>query len=64
MSDNEIELKCPRCGHIWREDIAKLDRQAQVIYKGAGTRTVAYRARCPKCGAYVIVEVDEAEGDG
>ena len=63
MSATMIEIKCPRCGHTWRVDVAALGKPDQVIYKDAPrrNRVETYRVRCPNCGAYALVDVEAQE---
>jgi len=65
MSDNFIEVRCVICGHAWLEDIDELKRQQgiykAVVYRGASAKTQSYRARCPKDGTWVVVDVEEVD---
>lgn len=62
MSEQRLAVTCPRCGHTWSIDLAKLDQEDQVIYKGR-VQQKSYRVQCPRCDTYVVVKVafEEAE---
>jgi endogenous inhibitor of DNA gyrase (YacG/DUF329 family) len=59
MSNNRIEITCSRCGHTWYEDLARLDKADQDIYKGKmhNIREKTYRVPCPQCGTNNVVTV-------
>ena len=56
MSTNRIEITCIRCGHTWYEDLAHLDKEDQVIYKGV-LKQATYRVSCPQCDTNNVVTV-------
>ena len=62
-----VEIPCPRCGTQWWVDPAQLEGPEQIVYKSAERRgrVESYRIRCPKCGTYVVVnlEVEEESHD-
>jgi hypothetical protein len=59
MSESLVELVCPRDGHQWYEDLQHLEKLGLVIYKDGeqARRVERYRARCPKDGTYLIIDV-------
>ena len=64
IPDSLIQIKCPRCGHTWYEDVEQLKREEeQPIYKGIDlpTGVLEFRRPCPTCGTYVIVRVKEED---
>ena len=63
-----IEITCPRCGHIWYEDVDKLKLKEEVIYKALdGAPDVPgmqrFRVFCPVDRTRVIVTVEERKSD-
>jgi hypothetical protein len=64
MANNLIEIKCPRCGYVWREDVTQLEKTEETMMKlyraaDARPRITSYRARCPNDYTWVIVDVEE-----
>ena len=62
MSD-KITITCKRCGHIWGKSLEELE-VLQTIYRGdemekPKVKIVEYRAKCPVCGTYNIITVEE-----
>jgi hypothetical protein len=66
--ETTYEIPCQQCGHSWKVVLEQLERidQQGVWSPQAGPRVVPYRARCPKCHFYNILEVlvEEEGGDG
>ena len=64
MAENQIEIKCPRCGRVWSEDLSALDEADRLVYKGLDPAR-DYRVHCPQCGAVKVITVafEEDEGD-
>jgi len=58
----KIKITCPRCGHKWEKSLSELEID-QTIYreinKKPDVKVVKYRAVCPVCGTYIIIEVEE-----
>jgi len=64
MSENNIEITCPRCGHTWEQDLTGLDKKDLVVYRDpAQPKKKQYRVRCPRCGTRTIVSVEEDNGE-
>jgi Zn finger protein HypA/HybF involved in hydrogenase expression len=63
MSDQRIEIKCPRCQHQWWADLN--DMPSLPVYRGdapAG-KPREYRLLCPACGnRFVATVTDDEEG--
>ena len=61
MSD-KVEITCPRDKYKWKQSLQELEK-IDTIYKladnSAKSGVETYRAYCPKCGTYVIIEVAE-----
>lgn len=62
----KLDITCPRCGHTWSPDLAKLSME-EVNYRERG-RMSQYRLHCPECGgrwrmtvAEEVKEVTEEE---
>jgi hypothetical protein len=57
MTNEQIPLKCPRCGHTWQRSAAEIRRQyEQMIYKGDPPPGIEeYRVQCPVDHTYFIV---------
>jgi len=71
MSNHLTEITCSRCGHTWYEDLARLDKADQDIYKNIykgkvhNGREKTYRVPCPECGTNNVVTVRfEEQKDG
>ena len=66
MSD-EVSITCPRCKSQWKQSLDELEKQ-ETIYRDANAGNKSgvetYRARCPKCGMYAIIEVAEEDKHG
>lgn len=66
--ETPCDVPCQQCGHTWRVILEHLERVDQSGFKApeAPARLVLYRARCPKCHFYNILEVlvEEEAGDG
>ncbi len=63
MSDTMIEVRCPRCGHTWNVDVNTLHEETlyKMFYRNTEKPNIkTYRLPCPKCGTYVIVDIQEA----
>ena len=56
----KFPITCPKCQHAWQTSLAQLERD-QDLYKGSApankAKTSPYRAQCPVCGVYFIVEI-------
>ena len=63
MSKTKINVKCPRCGRRWDQDLSRLDKADRVVYREVG-ETRDYRVRCPQCGTVKIVTVAVGEEAG
>ncbi len=67
MSSNLIQVKCPRCGHVWYVDVKDLEKQQQSMFRhltlesALQPRVTSYRVRCPQDGTYVVVDVKEID---
>jgi hypothetical protein len=68
LSEKTIyDIPCQQCGHVWQVVLEELERVDQSGYKGIrSARVEQYRARCPKCHFYNILDVlvEEEGGDG
>lgn len=58
----KIKITCPKCHSTWEKSLQELER-LEIIYRGEKEKpkgkNVEYRAVCPVCGTYVIIEVEE-----
>ena len=68
MSDNLIEIKCPRCGHVWQVDVTQLEAASQEMFKvllrgKPKPKKTSYRVSCPNDGTSIVVEVEEVSDD-
>ena len=64
MPNTLIEIKCPRCGYVWHEDVAQLEKLEDGMMKmyraaDAHPKVTSYRTRCPNDYTLVIVDVEE-----
>jgi hypothetical protein len=59
MSNEAVQLKCPRCGHVWQMAAAVIRRRyEQIIYRDTPPPDPAiedYRVQCPVCHTHFIV---------
>jgi ribosomal protein S27AE len=65
IPESLVEFKCPRCGHIWYEDVEQLKREEeQLIYKSIDLPkgVLEFRRPCSRCGTFVIMRVKEEDG--
>ena len=61
MSDQPIEIKCPRCQHQWWANLN--DEASLPVYRGdvpAGEPR-EYRLVCPACGSHCVATVTDDE---
>jgi len=60
------DIPCQQCGHNWQVILEQLERLDQGGYKAASpsAKIELYRARCPKCDFYNILEVLVEEEEG
>ena len=66
-SNDEITVRCIRCGHTWLVDVRKLGTPDTILYKGATQRlrVETYRLVCPLDGTVNMLEVEfEEPGNG
>ena len=66
MSEKTVHpIVCSRCGHPWEVDLKLLEIADLEGYRGAGdpAKIRLYRARCPKCHFYNILEISIKEGE-
>ncbi len=67
MSSNLIQVKCPRCGHVWYVDVKEDLEKQQSMFKhltlesAMQPQVTSYRVRCPHDGTYFVVEVKEID---
>jgi DNA-directed RNA polymerase subunit M/transcription elongation factor TFIIS len=61
--NNEVSVRCIRCGHTWLVDVAKLGKPSQVLYKGTQIRlkVSTYKVVCPQCGTMNMLDVTTEE---
>ena len=50
-----IKVRCPLCGHVFEEDLARLGAE-QIIYKGDDDSR-QYRLRCPVDHTFFVITV-------
>jgi ssDNA-binding Zn-finger/Zn-ribbon topoisomerase 1 len=65
IPESLVECKCPRCGHIWYEDVEQLKREGEQLtfkWNNLPEGVSDFRRSCPKCGTNVIVGVKEEDG--
>lgn len=63
MSDKITVPPCPKCGNKWETTLKQLEK-VEIGYRkhdpNKPQKTVSqYRAQCPVCGTYVILDVQE-----
>ena len=67
MSDNLIEVKCPRCGREWKVDVTELEKVQQTMFRhltlesALQPQVTSYRVRCPQDGTYVVVDIRKVD---
>ena len=65
MSEN-YEIKCIKCGHVWTVRLGDLEK-VTTLYKSGdnldvkAVKSEQYRAQCPICGTYNILEFIEGD---
>ena len=60
--ETRIPITCPVCKHHWSVEMAELKASDQVVYKIVGEQHLeSYRVKCPKCGTYVVVDIEVEE---
>lgn len=62
MPETTIEITCPRCKHVWTEDIRNVEILSTVMYRDLSSArsrpdVMRCRVRCPVEDRYVIVDV-------
>jgi hypothetical protein len=54
---DSVEVRCPRCGHVFKVDLSAL-REEQIVYRGEASND--YRVRCPVDHTYFVITIPAA----
>lgn len=62
-TNNEIPVRCIRCGHTWLVDVAKLGKPETIVYRSGTVRVkvASYRLVCPLDGTVNMLDVKTEE---